>query len=716
MATQRMFTARERQDVLIKMASRTEGVTAPDAYQAAVLEGDTVTPEAYQNLARRLAHRGVLLADDSTKPITYRLGQAVDGSWLDEEELAGMVSDEYPLLALPIWKESQRQIRQVPEDWWDLIRTKLMQCPARELFENAIVSYCQDLRDAVDAIADYEQGGGPTDLTRARELSRMREEARNELLLLQGLVRFGLGISGEAIRLPTAIEDAVAASQSSAVRGKSAPHPVAWDLQALRQELVNRISDEPFIVPDNSPHQQFLVAAVDGSTRSGVMSFLGEDDDFYVGHAPMISINTAIGQVNRRVKVGAEEFPVFLRLPEKPEDVQQRDNKYSVMAKLYYPDLSDAEYMHSLWNAMDVLEAKTTQRVMSPWYTSHLGVEVPPSDVVLRDGTVVPQDRDFSHYRDSSRYGEIVREMISTNWEIAKKCKSDSQTVVGVVKSAHLRVFGPVLNWYVKELAARKQTLPIEAWPLNALNLLPDQILLTRLLTARRGPSDPWTRTCFVLRPFHATTNFSKSYSARRNPVEIIEEMRKKDLSAAADGDYVENVGFWQNYYRGNGDAYVQMLKGVWYGSCFIATVPRLDFERYLPRIEFMVPAETLSSSSDPVSTGKEHLQRLCAALRQNGFEVSSEHSMFRDKSTLEVLPELIVRAHDTVKVWARELMARVDEYLSAIIGKYLATKRARGIKVRPFTKQELKMLHETLEEERKRLGGGVVNPQQLRP
>ena len=79
---------------------------------------------------------------------------------------------------------------------------------------------------------------------------------------------------------------------------------------------------------------------------------------------------------------------------------------------------------------------------------------------------------------------------------------------------------------------------------------------------------------------------------------------------------------------------------------------------------------------------------------------------MFADKSNLEVLPELVVRTHDTVKTWARELRNRVDEYLSNIIGRYMQQKRTRGIRVRPFTKGELKGLLRSLEDERKRLAG----------
>lgn len=703
--TVRVLTTREREDLFLKLAAKPEGTTAPDVYHEAVAQGDKVTKEAYQNLARRLVHRGVLTADDTQHPTLYRIGQTVDGFWLEEEELASMMSDEYPILALPIWRESLRQIRQVPEEWWALLREKLAIEDARTIFEKAIASYCDDLDALIAAYVEARAGTeGNSTAANARDLSKMREEGRNLVLLLQGLVRFGLGISTEAVRLPDNFDSAVQQLQDD-----SHAHPVAWELAVLREELASRVEAGEFV--KSAPQEEgdkLLVSAVDGSTRSGVMSFLGEEDDFYVGHAPMISINTAVGQVNRRLTVGSDELPVFTRLPEKPEDMQQRENKYTVMAKLFFPDLSDAEYMHSLWNAMDVLEARTTHRVLGRWYTTPGGVEVRPSDVVLRDGSVVPQDRDFSHYKDGNRYGEIVRDMIALNWEIAKKCRDDAQTVAGIVKTAQLRVFGPVLNWFVTQSAARRQAGPIEAWPVNAMNGLPDQIILTRMLTAGRNKGAPWTRTCMVLRPFHATTNFAKTYSRDRNPVEQIEARRKHEIELGASGAFGENISFWRDF-RGSADPYIQMLTHTWYATCFVATVPRLDFERYLPRIEFIVNAETYASSTDSLAQAAEHLDRVCAALRQTGFEVSAEHSMFKDSSTLEVIPELVARAHDTVKLWARELLARVDEYLAAIIGRHIQSKRSRGIRVRPFTKDEFRILHQSLEEERKRLGG--ANP-----
>ena len=159
--------------------------------------------------------------------------------------------------------------------------------------------------------------------------------------------------------------------------------------------------------------------------------------------------------------------------------------------------------------------------------------------------------------------------------------------------------------------------------------------------------------------------------------------------------------------FRGSVDPFVQMLKQTWYTSCFITTVPRLESERYLPRVEFIVPADTYSEDADPLRAAHVHMERLSAALRQTGFEVSAEHSMFRDSSALELLPELVARTHDTVKMWARERLNRVDEYLAAIIGRHMQSKRTRGIRVRPFTKDEFTILLQTLEQERKWLGGG---------
>jgi len=86
------------------------------------------------NLARRLEHRGLIVVREQKPAKKYGIGQAVDAQWLEEEDLADLVSDEYPLLTLPIWREAQRQINEVPEDLWIELRERLFSQDAQDLF------------------------------------------------------------------------------------------------------------------------------------------------------------------------------------------------------------------------------------------------------------------------------------------------------------------------------------------------------------------------------------------------------------------------------------------------------------------------------------------------------------------------------------------------------------------------------------------------------
>ncbi len=92
-------------------------------------------------------------------------------------------------------------------------------------------------------------------------------------------------------------------------------HQCYVDQEALRAELIRRVELTSFITdvePDRT-ERPLLIGAVDGSTRGGVLSFLGEDGDLTVGYAPMISINTAIGQVNRSLRLRNKQTPLFIR-------------------------------------------------------------------------------------------------------------------------------------------------------------------------------------------------------------------------------------------------------------------------------------------------------------------------------------------------------------------------------------------------------------------
>lgn len=73
----------------------------------------------------------------------------------------------------------------------------------------------------------------------------------------------------------------------------------------------------------------------------------------------------------------------------------------------------------------------------------------------------------------------------------------------------------------------------------------------------------------------------------------------------------------------------------------------------------------------------------------------------------MEVLPSLLIRVHDTVKIWSEELMSRVQEYVGNVLSRYVKVKQMRNLRVRPFTRAELHILLEELKQKRRDLGGG---------
>lgn len=683
---------KERQALFIELATRSEGVTAQEAFEEGSARGDAVTIEAYHNLARRLTHRGLLSHEKDGRQSKYKIASNIDGQWLDEEQLATIIDSDYPLIALAVMKESIRQLQDVPEALWVEARERLKSVKARDLFLKAIKAYCDNLTDEIKSYVIEQKNQAAL-----YEISKLRKEIENSLQILKQIGKYGLGLSAEALNLPANVDLALN-------RLKEEGDLILYNEEFLVDELSKRIADEYIIndVEHLERNDDLLVAAVDGSSRGGLLAFEGESGDFSVGHAPMVSINTSTAQINRSVKYKEQTFPAFLRLPEKPEDMQRQDNRYTIMAKLFFPDLSDSQYAHSVWNAMDVLESRAALKVMSRWYTSKNSLEVRPADVVLKDGSIIPQDRDSNHYKQQDSYGQIVRDLIETNWELVKKSRDDGQTVAGVVKNAQVKVLAPIINWYLCQVPTEKRATQIQAWPLRPMNHLPDQVILTRLLTAGRKPDDKWTRSCLILRPFHSASDFAQRYSRveDKRPVDFMMKKQREARSAAGNEMGEQERYFWNNF-RGEKDVYVQMLQNVWYASFYLGSVPRLDIEKLLPRFEFAVMSEVEEDGKFPAKEVNKHRKALLGAIKSMGFEVSSDHSMFASEAKLDVLPTLLIRVHETVKIWATELQSRVQEYIGYHLSRMAKETSIAGVRVRQWKRSELESWAKSMRKER---------------
>ncbi len=143
-AEQATFTSNRRKELFLELARRPDGTTPAEVHRDAVAQGDTVTEEAYYNIGRRLVHRGLLAPQQSNGAVRYTIGAPAQSHWLEQDDLSALIDPDYPLLAVTIWKESQRQINEVPESLWVELRERLRNLPAPDLFRQAILSYCED--------------------------------------------------------------------------------------------------------------------------------------------------------------------------------------------------------------------------------------------------------------------------------------------------------------------------------------------------------------------------------------------------------------------------------------------------------------------------------------------------------------------------------------------------------------------------------------------
>lgn len=689
------MTPEDRRRLFIALASRSEGTTANEAHEAALAQGDGVTVEAFHNLGRRLARAGRLTVHEHGPRKVYLAKPDPGDLWIDEDFLRSVIDPERPIESLTVVREATRQLRDVPAEAWAEAAKLLSEIPARQAAIEAIIAYRDDLADLLEEARRLRDESSD-----ARELGQARRACEARIELLTSLCRDGLGLSREAINVPLTPEQGISALE------KGLP---PYDRDLLADELDRRIEDGPLVrvQPRPAENPRLLVAGADGSTRGGLMALDGTAGDFAFGPAPIITLNTAAAVINRQVRHGRNLVEAFLRLPEAPEDIQRAENRYTIMSQVFFPEMADGEYMHATWNAMDVLECRAALKALKRWTLPLGDVDVPPSDVVIRDGTIVPNDRDPAHYANPGSYGRIVREMVDLNWEMAQVCRDGDQTVAGAVKNAQIKVLAPIVNHILANRAGTPAT-SLTNWPVQLMNALSDQALLSRLLSGGMRPKGSWLRSALFMRPFHATAPaFSRHYSREPGdaPGRRIEK-RIRDAWGTPDDERTNEQHGWAALREKNG--YVQMLDNVWYAGCYLSPGVNLGKGQALPRLEILVPHSTQEQGDHPRRVLADHFCRLLTALTTTGFAVAQDHAMHDRTGVIDFVPTMLQRAHEIVNAFSKELKSRAEEYMDKFLAREVRTRRAFKVRIRPWTTKEM-------EEWRARLEGDRPGPPKLR-
>jgi len=682
----------DRKELVRAFAAREAGASIDDIYDAARANGDTSSKEAYYNIVRRLEEQGQITSNKEGRRTIYHLSDLA-GRWLDEDDIERIINPDYPLVALSILREAHRQVSEIPEAMLVQLRQALAEVNARAAFKSAIAHHCQRMLSACEAI----------ELARAGELdespAQLEKQVEEIYFLLRDVGRYALGLSREALMLPNSPAGCI-----KAFRQRAPALSLLCDESLLSEEIDKRVADEPLVVtidPSDFPVANLNVLGIDGSTRGGLLYGSGEVSDFTLTTAPSVTVNTSVAYTQKfTVRTASGEQNVLFRLPEKPEDMQREDNRFTIMAKAFYPDLTESKYMHSVWNAMDLLEARVSRKVLRPWFIPGTNKQIPEADVVMRDGTLVPNERDSSHYAQGDTYGVITRDLIRENWELARAVKDGhASSVVGVVKQAQVRAYGPVIAHVMQHLLPRDRGV----WPVQSLSRLPDATLLSRLLLAGRREDDPWFRTAVLLRPFHAACDRPELYSRTAVPSG---NFRKRGERALAQRDLEEPSEFWATYVPER-DPYTKMLDQVAYAHFFLAAVPRMDDVQVLPRFEILIPTDGwIEEEKFPADLVAKHLGRTLSAVHQDGFDVAKEHSMFDNDAKLDVLPTSLVAAHERVKSWANDLIIRAQEFVGLAVADFLGVRGRHKPRVKPMSRAELQVLANQMQQQREEVMG----------
>lgn len=213
-----------------------------------------------------------------------------------------------------------------------------------------------------------------------------------------------------------------------------------------------------------------IIGGSDGSTHAGWVHVVPGAEFVEESGQMVLTFNNAIARLMLPKPVSdGFDFP-YHGVPMTRAALEDPSNRGMILAKPFYPNLTDSEYEHMKKSALDVVQFRVDERVISGTARAFgsgraigAGNLLPKPHVHLRDGTVVPQERELNHYSRRDAYGEMVREGIALSYSILRAVKDSRHLIFGgAVKSTQLKAYSTLLNWYISRGSAHKFKEPID--------------------------------------------------------------------------------------------------------------------------------------------------------------------------------------------------------------------------------------------------------------
>ena len=667
--------------------------------------GDNITLQAYHRIINKMAARGKLESDE---PVGSTSRQYRPADYLTPENALSLTDIEEALWTLSAPEALAKYLDAV--DYFesqqkDVLKKAAMGLLHEDPIELVLEMFQDKLKRLQESLADYSDPQ-TRDLTVEQEIVARHSE-------LVTLVHSYYGLS------------AVMFDVGDVDRVKSGGHHINPDWDIVRDELKGRVFGDRAIYflpfPQSSKKrsvQKFPVGGSDGSTHAGVVraglgtEFVEESGEF------VLTFNNSIAGIRLpEHATGDFDFP-YHGVPMTRAALEDPSNRGMILGRPWYPNLTDSEYEHIKKTALDVVQYRVDERVMLG-VARALGKDsargsgklLPRPRVHFRDGTVVPQEREFSHYNRNDEYGEMVREGIALSCSILRAVKdSDKLVFAGAVKSTQLKTFSTLLNWYIARGSERRFGRPIDpSWDMARAGHISDNHAMTRLLAAVRPPEEPEKMVACsfaVLRPFpQLVTNLFKSKVRDNQWIERFEDHQRRLWQErerwGGPSHYLDNADIAEDYY-------VRMCVEADYVMFYVGHTGA-DPSPGLPRYEFLDSLRRLEKDKarDRVA---QKIECIVEAVSSTALALDSDHNFLSNKRVTHIIPSVVYDAHEKCKVWGHKLES---ELKSAIVARLAELKRLRGISGRSFALAPLP-INQYLQRMQKALSAGRVDPPQL--
>ncbi|MEX2227576.1 MAG: hypothetical protein WEB52_14125 [Dehalococcoidia bacterium] len=416
------------------------------------------------------------------------------------------------------------------------------------------------------------------------------------------------------------------------------------------------------------------VAGSDASVRFSELRFIKaasyrEDD------GGLVSINTSVAVEKLAPEAAKSRGRAMMThsLPLTREAIDDPKNRGMIMLRVAFPDLTDSAFEHAKHGATDVVQWRVDVAVFSGTAADvGTGEILPRPKVHLRDGTVVPQEREHRHYVDNDAYGEFTREGVRHTRRILQELRDSRSLRVfgGTVKSTQSYFFGSFLNWFIRSGSRRGSEPPIDPnWQLARSAQLPDHVYMTHLFGALpQLEFNNFYRTFVVVRSFASTTEYYMSGTHVEEAggwpqfIRRVREGRREFKAKTGEPpDWDEGVDL-------EDDDFVYVCEHGEYASFYIGTTAGHPAP-LVPRYEFILPSVDSDTEQQRQASVLDSQQAIIHAVQQVGFMTDRDHNMLTNRTLVRILPSVIQQAHDACKSFGgqleRSLYGAVAELLS---------------------------------------------------